>query len=471
MAQSQLAAPQSPIFVEVSRAGFRHILELEADTDRAFVVGASRQADVFIDAPGAAAVEFHLERLGSDVWLTPAYRGRRLLVNGEPVRDRVQIKSGVLLRLGDYELGVKLLQPDEHVEPSARSSSAPRPLPNDYSLGLPTDTQKTSVAMAPTLLDVADTAPVVAPRFSGAPLPEQRTERMAPIVAPILGVQATERIVPVALPPRPASPALVFGSTETVRMKPVAMPPRQLASQRSLPPPLLSTPVTTSVSTPAGELSSLATQETTAFDIAALRGQAPESQSATPEPPAAPTTAVKVAAAPKGPSQASIAPSGFKLFLSQLGVATQQRPVLIVGSALAASFVLALALVGASRVSHPAAAVARGNASSKATATIVASGPSSAAVPSVVAPALSVAPPLSGPESVPHGAPAETPSRAAVRNLSAGRLAEAAEQYRAAGSHPNGVVYAEVALLLSRRLSATCTAKNSAESGCPEILK
>ncbi len=471
MAHSQLAAHQAPIFVEVSRAGFRHILELEAETDRAFLVGASRQADVFIDAPGAAAVEFHLERLGSDVWLTPAYRGRRLLVNGEPVRDRLQITSGVLLRLGEYELSVKLLGPDEHIGQSTRSSSAPRPLPNDYSLGLPTDTQKTSVAMTSTVLEAADTAPVVARPVSDAPLPDQRTERMAPLVPPRLGVQATERLVPV-VPQRPAPFVGAIGPTETVRMQPIIVPALQARAEPQRPLPTSVAPITTSLSTSSARLSPLTTQETTAFDVAALRSSTPESPSAAPEPLTPPTTAaLEFVAEARGPSRVPVAPSSLQLFLNHIGLATQQRPLLVVGAALAGSFVLALALVGASRLSHPGAPAAAHHAPSKAAAAASAMSPSSAAVPSP-APTIVVAPSPPEPEAAAHGAPpSESASRAAMRNLSAGRLAEAAEQYRAAGSLPDGVVYAEVASLLSRRLSATCTAKNSPASGCPEILK
>lgn len=459
MATTDRAPHQEPIFVEVSRASFRHILELEAGTERAYLVGASQQADVFIDAPGAAAVEFHLERLGSDIWLTPAYRGRRILVNGAPVLDRVPITSGVLLRLGDYELGVRLLNPDEPREASTRSSSAPRPLPNDYSLGLPTDTQQTSLAMTPQLPEAADAAINGGWRGARAHLSEHRTERLRPVAAPSLLPQQTERMAPVVIPPQLASG---LGQTETVRMKPIAVPPPKTS-------PVLAShgPVSASATGLVVPSSPLASQETSSFDIARL-SPVPTPVPEPPPPPEPARPAPKGAEVPKVPSHAPRATSSLQLLLAQLGVMTQRRPVLIAGMALAGSLVLALALVGASRLS-PSRSVPVSPPTTKVTARSATPGPT-LPTPTDAPPAILVAPAPSS-AATPVASGAEKPSEAAARNLSAGRLAEAAEQYRLLGMQPDGAVYAEVAALLSRRLSANCATKASPTRGCPEILK
>jgi len=66
----------------------------------------------------------------------------------------------------------------------------------------------------------------------------------------------------------------------------------------------------------------------------------------------------------------------------------------------------------------------------------------------------------------------ETPLLIAVRHATAGRLAEAAEAYRALGTEPGGAVYAELAAILARRASAACTSNSTAQQqACPEVLK
>jgi len=318
MAQLQLSSQNDPIFIELSGAGLRHVLELEPALERVFVVGSSRQADVFVDVAGVAAVEFHLERLGNEIWLTPAYRGRGIVVNGERRREGFQINAAALmLRFGGYELALRLLAGDEDRGPATRSESAPRRLPNDYSLSLPTDTEKTAFAIPASMLDAGDTAPISIPR-AGSALPVQRTERLVPVVvAPILDIQETQQIVPVLAPPS------LFFSDHTD---------------------------TTPSCTPPVQESPLASEATTTFYVPAVRAATPDSQQRV-----ATAVAVNRADALRPVNALSVAPSinGFKSLLSQLGLAAKARPLLVLGGALAMSLVLALALVGATRLSHP----------------------------------------------------------------------------------------------------------------------
>lgn len=453
MAQSQPLLNAVPLFVELSGARLRHVLELEPAADRVFVVGSSRQADVPIEVPGVAAIEFHLERAHDEVWLTPAYRGRGLTINGKVVREPVHISTGLVVQLGDYELSLKPFTDQDDAAPATRSSSAPRPLPGDYSLCLPTETEPTSVAIPPVGVEItAPIAAAVAPKFA---LPPQKTERMSLVVPlPPLAAQQTQRLAPAGMLPPPSE-----AQFQTVRMEPVRIPPRPLIR-------------TTPSSTEPASSSSLATQDTTAFDVAALPA-AVESLHAEATPPIQPIPCAASSATAPTPVARCKGVSHFNTLLEQLGLAAKQRPVLVFGAATAVALVLALALVGASRFSNAHASTQSHGASPRASAmpAIAARPPAQAsATPSVlVASAITPEKPAATGRDA---ARIDSPLVIVARHLSAGRFAEAAEQYRALGSTTDGAVYAELAVLLSRRLSPLCDSNPAArDNACPEMLK
>lgn len=467
-------APAPPLFVELSGSGFRHVFEFEAANDRAFLVGSSRQADFRVDRDGIAAVEFHLERSGADVWLVPAYRARRLRVNGVPIASSVKIGGRLLLALSGLELELRLLPDDADMDETSRSSSAPRPLPANYLDTLPTDTACTLVAMS---LDAEPalnmlTQPIPSERWLA--LAPQATERIAPLrPASLQNLQQTERLAPLVGPPPPAldeSTARV-ALLQTQRIAPVtAAPP--------LAPPGVPAPASKPVHSAAPvaseraravEPAPLATQETTAFDVTALAQDQPalDSQavaaSTTSRPEPQPLT--KRAAMPPG--------SSVTAFLTQLGILTKQRPVLIVGGGLVGSLVLALALVGAARVASPARVEPK-----------VAGSPPRAAPstqPSASAPnpaplrasAIVVVKPPSA-EAKPSGrakkGAADPELIVAVGHLAAGRVGEASASYRTLSArHEGGDVYAKASSLLARR-TAECVAPSQLDR-CPELLK
>jgi hypothetical protein len=156
-----------------------------------------------------------------------------------------------------------------------------------------------------------------------------------------------------------------------------------------------------------------------------------------------------------------------------VGVATKRRPALVLGGCLAMSLVLALALVGASRLSAPTIERTPRPASPS---DLMAQAP--APPPPVAAPTASpllivAASPSPTEKQSGRGAiRVETPLLVAVRHASAGRLAEAAEAYRALGAGTDGGVYAGLAQILARRASAACASDvANQERACPEILK
>jgi hypothetical protein len=467
---------QPPILVELSGSGLRHVFELAESDDRAYLVGSSRQTDFRIDRPGVAAVEFHVERVGSDAWLVPAYRGRGLRVNGVPVKTSVRIDGRLILELGSYGFELRVLPEDADVAEASRSSSAPRPLPADYTHTVPTDTACTAVAMTPFDPDPSENIPtqqVPALRASGAVVAPQQTQRIAPIrPIPWQALQHTERLAPVAVPPPLSSDQYGGALFETQRLAPVTAPVAPLISS---PPARIAPAAIRAIdAAPAespNEQAPLATQETTSFDIAAvaigtLQIASPAFVDAAAHPLPAPT---KKAGRPRS---SHIAASS--AFLAQLGTLAKERPVLVVGGGLVAALVLALALVGATRVVEPARhGSANGRAASSANPALATPTPSvSAAVVTPVLTLVVVPTPPANPKRTSRSV-ADPVLVAAVADLASGRVADASRAYGALASRSAGAdVYTKLAALLAKRASTDCSGSAPSEpSHCPELLK
>jgi hypothetical protein len=407
-----------------------------------------------------AAVEFHIERVGSHAWLVPAYRGRRLRVNGAPVTNNVCIDGRLILSLGSFELELRVLPEDADVAETSRSSSVPRPLPADYTNTVPTDTACTVVAMKPFEVDPAanvptEQLPVV--RTTTAVVAPQHTERLAPVTAqavwdlgPTGGAMfETQRLAPVRGPVVAAIPAPQV-PIPAHAIRPIEAP---------------------STARPPDDPVQMVTQETTAFDVAAVVDARPRAESAN-----ATTTAVHAPPIVKkairtAPGQ----PPPWHAFLTHLGTLTKERPVLVLGGGLASALVMALALVGAARVaepprraSTPAAAVPSANPATES----VALAPSATAL-AAPAPALIAVPvpAAADPKRKPKGV-VDPELAAAAGHLAAGRVADASQAYAALGSRPEGgEVYAQASALLARRAGQDCSAAPSAGARCPELLK
>jgi hypothetical protein len=448
---SHAAPAPTPLFVELSGTGVHHVFELDSE-DRAFLVGSSHQADLRLDQPGIAAVEFHIERVADVACLVPAYRGRRLRVNGTPATSSVPLIGRALVALGALELELKVLHHQGDADRANRSSSAPRPFPVDYAATVPTDTAPTAVAMKPFEYSSAN-VPTQALTVRRPPmaLNHQQTERMAPIGPPPLQfAQLTERLPPLAAPLAPSRAPSAVETQHTQRLAAVAAPAPAPAAAASRLPALErreSGAQKPQGSPPSAASAPLATQETTSFDVAVVGG-----------------------AQARLPQQ-----SASSAFLVQLGALTKQRPVLVLAGALMGALVLALALVGATRVTEPKRALeppprptARGSGAS-AGAKPPARAPQAAQVAS--APAGVVVAPTPEPKPSPRAAksPVDPEVAAAVGHLAAGRISEASKAYGALAARPRGgEVYAKVAALLARRASG-CSEGSTAS--CPEVLR
>lgn len=467
-------SPQSVLLVGLSGSGLRHVFELAELDDRAYLVGSSRQTDFRIDRPGVAAVEFHLERVGALAWLVPAYRGRGLRVDGVPVTNRVCIDGRLILSIGSFELELRVLPDDADVGETSRSSSAPRPLPADYTNTVPTDTACTAVAMKPLEFDPSANVPtqqLPVVRSTTALVAPQQTQRMAPVrPAPMVLHQHTERMAPLTAPPVRDLGATGGAMFETQRLAPVrgpvvgAIPTPQapIAAHAIRPIEAPSSP------RPPDDPAQMVTQETTAFDVAAVVDARPRVESAI-----AATTAAQAPPISKALRTAPRRPPPWHAFLTQLGTLTKERPVLVLGGGLACALVIALALVGAARVAEPTrrASTASATASSRPVPGSAAPTPS-ATVLVASAPALVAVPaPAAEPKRKPKGL-VDPVLAAAAGHLAAGRVAEASQAYAALAARPEGgEVYASAAALLARRAGQDCSASPSASARCPELLK
>jgi hypothetical protein len=421
-----------------------------------------------------AAVEFHLERVGSHAWLVPAYRGRGLRVNGVPAANSVCIDGRLILSLGSFDLELRVLPEDADVGETSRSSSASRPLPADYTNTVPTDTACTAVAMKrfefdPSTNVPTEQLPVV--RTTTVVATPQQTQRMAPIrPAPLLLPQYTERLAPVTAPPvRDLGPAGA-GMFETQRIAPVRGPvvaaiptPQVPISAHAIRPIEAPSPAR-----PVDDPAQVITQETTAFDVAAVLDARPrmESSLAAPTAAQAPPIAKASRAAPRPTSP-------WHTFLTQLGTLTKERPILVLGGGLASALVIALALVGAARVAEPPRrASTAATASSRPAPGSVVPSPSATALAAPAAALVAVpVPETPDPKRKPKGV-VDPVLATAAGHLAAGRVADASQAYAGLASRPEGgEVYAKAAALLARRAGQDCSASPSASARCPELLK
>lgn len=272
--------------------------------------------------------------------------------------------------------------------------------------------------------------PMFPQRRTAAPVEPQQTQRLAPMTAPPPSV---ERVPP-------------------LEIRAVGEPKARAEAPQAI-------------------TATLANQETTSFDVAAVAPPTPRSDSSgdprtvivstTPEAPRLPRKAV--APAP---------PLGLTTFLTQVGALTKQRPVLAIGGAALGAMILSFALVGATRVAEP-------KRPSAPPAALSASRPAMNNQPASAAPVQPL-PSLPATVAVPMPTGAKGPVRtgkgphdpelaSAVGHLAAGRISEASQAYSALAARPaGGEVYAKTAALLSRRATSCAT---GAPPVCPEILK
>lgn len=513
------------LWLEVQQNDERWFFELRATDDAAITVGSHPSAQIHIVSPGVAATHFHFERERSELVAVPGYRaGLRINAVKAPGPTRLSEHAIIDFCAVSLQINIHRARPENFRGHVSRRSSTPA----EYLRALPGEGDVTGIALpaAPPLPTFSsfDTMEAAVPRFrteglvplGAAPLPN---------VNPALGPQGTVVMRVVRLEPEPEPlpappvatplPAFDFSRTERIPVVKIAPESTEPASpdstptrvevpaprRSSAPPHLAASPsivTPTTPSTPLGVVVPIriepsapvapviparmvlpepaASMKTADFDVAAMApflvtpasGLAPAPAPAALVPrlpaPSEPAPSVKTIPAPTETSR--LLASRTPAWLVALGRSAQQRPLRVAAAALGGSVVLALALVGAARLTS-------GDARPRARETLT--NPSAALPSSSVPPHSAGGGAATTQAAVPEASAALPPADPkqlveAMTHLTSGRYTEAEVAYRAiANAKPTSPAYAGIADMLERSRSPHCRQKPLA-SGCPEVI-
>ncbi len=114
------ASDSDSIWLELSFEGRAHSFALPSDETRAVAVGSFLRADVRIDRPGVAPVQFHIERENDQLWIVPAYSSNELRVDAVRVRGPRRIDGRALIEFCGLRIRATVLEP--HLMPQRTSS-------------------------------------------------------------------------------------------------------------------------------------------------------------------------------------------------------------------------------------------------------------------------------------------------------------------------------------------------------------
>ncbi len=106
------AAAAESMWLELCFEGQSHTFELKADESRAVAVGSLRGADLRIDRPGVAPVQFHIERESDAMWIVPAYNSRDLRVDSACITGPQRIDGCAIIEFAGVRLYASGLDAD-----------------------------------------------------------------------------------------------------------------------------------------------------------------------------------------------------------------------------------------------------------------------------------------------------------------------------------------------------------------------
>jgi hypothetical protein len=149
------------IWLEICVSGASHCFEMKSDEARAVTVGSLVGADVVIDQPGVAPIQFYIERAKNALWIVPAYNSSDLRVNTAPICGPDRIAGCAVIECAGIRVHASLLDADVMMT----RGSSPRRVEKgwDEHTGRPPD--GSYIATAATRTAVADpfrTASIVA---------------------------------------------------------------------------------------------------------------------------------------------------------------------------------------------------------------------------------------------------------------------------------------------------------------------
>jgi hypothetical protein len=319
-----------PLWLELHLHEEAWLFELRSGEERAVVVGSHSTSDVRVARPGVASTHFHFERARAGVVIVPGYRAA-LLVDRAPAQEPTLLSKsarvefcGALLEATVHDV------PPLHMLLQARHGTDRMMHRSDYIERLPEDTDPTVVAIEA----------VGAPQVSATEAPPNDSDdafdmmtttawRAAPPAAP-LGPQGTIII------PRPTGSG--GAPTASHPLKPPSLPPIAPPERIRLDP---------------WNAMPSASPESSPTRVEVPR---PHGSGAPPRPLSSlhvvqsPAQAAGATAPSLAPIERAEPPPRSASVFAQLGLAASRHPLRVAGAALPLCVVLALALVGASRL-------------------------------------------------------------------------------------------------------------------------
>jgi hypothetical protein len=182
-----------------------HTFELKADELRAVAVGSLLRADLRIDRPGVAPVQFHIEREDDALWIVPAYNALDLRVNTARVTGPQRIDGRAVIEFASVRIYASLLDAHSAQTKSSLISELPNTERSAHESGavLVAGKAEASIASSPVARS-EELATVAFEKFvtSATAKPEALTERFSPVnAAAIIPVQRTVVIEPIQVAP------------------------------------------------------------------------------------------------------------------------------------------------------------------------------------------------------------------------------------------------------------------------------
>lgn len=198
---SELENPDADsMWLQLSFEGQAYPFELPSDETRAIAVGSLLRADLRIDRPGVAPVQFHIEREADRLWIVPAYGSEGLRVDTARVSGPRRIDARAVIDFCGVRVEATVLE----IPPTPRRTSSARLRQSAFAERAPLGPSKVFEEHEPPTTNGGALPTVAIERFVSPtlPLPEQPTTRFAPLAnSTVIPVQRTVVIEPFRVTP------------------------------------------------------------------------------------------------------------------------------------------------------------------------------------------------------------------------------------------------------------------------------
>jgi len=203
------SSDDNSMWLELCMDGESHTFELKADELRAVAVGSLLRADLRIDRPGVAPVQFHIERDDGALWIVPAYNSSDLRVDTARVTGPQRIDGRAVIEFAGVRIHACVLDVDlANVRGSLVNELSKRDTErsaHESGAVLVANKVQAKASMASSPVAEPGVYPTVSfERFvtSAPATPEAPTERFSPVnTADVVPVQRTVVIEPIQVAP------------------------------------------------------------------------------------------------------------------------------------------------------------------------------------------------------------------------------------------------------------------------------